>query len=138
MSVDFKRIINIETHTIIHHMNYIFCFHYLINPDRLPIKYVISYVTILWREKFNFVIIWLCSGNRHTPFVVVVVYPLLLACWGESVSVALWGFAASHLAGPLRRKDPSQIQGRLRGAYLWATEEMLCSMFVNVTKGAEE
>ena len=27
--------------------------------------------------------------------VVVVVYPLLPAYWGESVSVALWGFAAS-------------------------------------------
>ena len=32
---------------------------------------------------------------------------------------------------------PPQIQGRQRGAYLWATEEMLCSMFVNVTKGAK-
>ena len=26
---------------------------------------------------------------------VVVIYPLLSAYWGESVSVALWGFAAS-------------------------------------------
>ena len=26
---------------------------------------------------------------------VVVVYPLLLACWGESVSVGLWGSTAS-------------------------------------------
>ena len=37
--------------------------------------------------------------------VVVVVYPLLPACWGESVSVALWGFAASHLAGLLRQSN---------------------------------
>ena len=27
--------------------------------------------------------------------------------------------------------------GRKRGGYLWATEEMLCSMFVSATKGAE-
>ena len=30
-----------------------------------------------------------------------------------------------------------QIQSRQHGLYLWATEEMLCSMFVNATKGAE-
>ena len=43
--------------------------------------------------------------------IVVVVYPPLPAYWGESVSVALWGFAASHLAGLLRRRDPSTNPG---------------------------
>ena len=42
---------------------------------------------------------------------------------------------ASHLAGLLHWRDPpQQIQDRQRGVYLWATEEMLCGMFVNATK----
>ena len=44
---------------------------------------------------------------------------------------------ASHLAGLLRGGIPPQIQDRQRGVYLWATEEMLCSIFVNSTKGAK-
>ena len=63
--------------------------------------------------------------------VVVDVYPLIPAYWGEFVSVALWGFVASHLAGCYAGGIPPQIQGRQRGTYLWATEEMLCGMFMN-------
>ena len=62
---------------------------------------------------------------------------------GESAFVVLWGFATSFYrqsssstccyAGGI----PPQTQGRQRGVYLWATEEMLCSMFGSATKGAE-
>ena len=52
------------------------------------------------------------SGQRYP---VVVVNPLLPAYWGESVSVFLWGSPpaspASHLAGLLRRRDPSTNPG---------------------------
>ena len=37
--------------------------------------------------------------------------PPCLLGGGESVSVALWGFTASHLAGLLRRRDPSTNPG---------------------------
>ena len=73
--------------------------------------------------------------------VVVVVDPLLPDYWGESASVVLWGFPpaspASHLAGLLRRRDPSTNPGPIAWWDLWATEEMLCGMFVSATKGAE-
>ena len=82
----------------------------------------------------------LLGGVRFSCFMgfVVVVYPLLPACWGESVSVALWGLLllstyffllvggspflllygvsppaspTSHLAGLLRRRDASTNPG---------------------------
>ena len=46
---------------------------------------------------------------------------------GNSPFLLLYGVSppaspTSHLVGLLRRRDPSQIQGRQRGVYLWATE----------------
>ena len=46
--------------------------------------------------------------RKHASGGVVVVYPLLPAYWEESVSV---GSPASHLAGLLRRRDPSTNPG---------------------------
>ena len=63
---------------------------------------------------------------------------------GESVSVVLWGFAAMALLGQSSSRaatpEGSLHKSRVDSvvcAYLWATEEMLCTMFVNVTTGAE-
>ena len=56
---------------------------------------------------------------------------------GGSLFLLPYGGSEWHLAGLLRRGNPSTNPGRQRGAYLWATEEMLCGMFVSATKGAE-
>ena len=77
----------------------------------------------------------------------IVVYPILAAYYyyfitcgkHKKLSNLTPAFRknCSHLAGLLRRRDPSTNPGRQRGAYLWAAEEMLCGMFVSATKGAE-
>ena len=55
--------------------------------------------------------------------------PLLLSYGGSPPASP-----ASDLAGLLRRRDPSTNPGPIAW---WATEEMLCGMFVSATKGAE-
>ena len=70
-----------------------------------------------------------------------VVYLLFPACWwwmggGDCPFLLFYGVSppaspASHLAGLLRRKDLSRNPGPTAWCVSVATEEMLCSMFVN-------
>ena len=58
---------------------------------------------------------------------------------GESVSVALWGFAASfsHQSSSRAATPEGSLHKSKADSDLWPTEEMLCGMFVSATKGTE-